>query len=84
MEQKTGAAATVSLIAAILSWIITFTGHPIWGMILGLVAIPAGLIGALMAASPRVGGGLLSVIGVVIGILGLGLAVLGLIGVILF
>jgi len=84
MEQKTGAAATVSLIAAILSWIITFTGHPIWGMILGLVAIPAGLIGALMAASPRVGGGLLSVIGIVIGILGLGLAVLGLIGVILF
>ncbi|PKN67090.1 MAG: hypothetical protein CVU57_03845 [Deltaproteobacteria bacterium HGW-Deltaproteobacteria-15] len=84
MEQNTGAAATVSLIAAILSWIITFTGHPIWGMILGLVAIPAGLIGALMAASPRVGGGLLSVIGIVIGILGLGLAVLGLIGVILF
>ena len=84
MEQKTGAAATVSLIAAILSWVVTFTGHPIWGMILGLVAIPAGLIGALMAASPRVGGGLLSVIGMVIGILGLGLAVLGLIGVILF
>jgi len=84
MEQKTGAAATVSLVSAILSWIITFTGHPIWGMILGLVAIPAGLIGALMAASPRVGGGLLSVIGIVIGILGLGLAVLGLIGVILF
>ncbi|MDD5203959.1 MAG: hypothetical protein PHS17_00985 [Desulfobacterales bacterium] len=84
MEQKTGAAATVSLVSAILSWIITFTGHPIWGMILGLVAIPAGLIGALMAASPRVGGGLLSVIGIVIGILGLGLAVLGLIGVIIF
>ena len=84
MEQNTGAAATVSLIAAILSWIITFTGHPIWGMILGLIAIAAGLIGALAAASPRVGGGLLSVIGVVIGILGLGLAVLGLIGVILF
>lgn len=84
MEQKTGAAATVSLVSAILSWIITLAGHPIWGMILGLVAIPAGLIGALMAASPRVGGGLLSVIGIVIGILGLGLAVLGLIGVIIF
>jgi len=84
MEQKTGTAATISLIAAIVSWIVTFSGNPIWGMVLGLVSIPAGVIGVLMAASPRVGGGLLSVIGIVVGILGLGLAVLGLIGVILF
>jgi hypothetical protein len=84
MAQNTGAAATVSLIAAILSWIITFTGHPIWGMVLGLISIPAGIIGLLMAASPRVSGGVLSIIGIVLGVLALGLAVLGLIGVILF
>jgi hypothetical protein len=84
MTQKTGVAATISLIAAILSWIITFTGHPIWGMVLGLISIPAGIMGFLMAASPRVSGGVLSIIGIVLGILGLGIAVLGLIGVIIF
>jgi hypothetical protein len=84
MAQKTATAATVSLIAAILSWIITFTGHPIWGMLLGLISVPAGIIGILMAASPRVSGGVLSIIGIILGILGLGLAVLGLVGVIIF
>jgi hypothetical protein len=38
----------------------------------------------MMAASPRVSGGVLSIIGIILGLLGLGLAVLGLIGVILF
>jgi hypothetical protein len=84
MGQNTGAAATISLIAAILSWVLTFSGRPIWGMVLGLISIPAGVIGLLMAASPRVSGGLLSIIAIVLGVLGLGLAVLGLIGVILF
>jgi hypothetical protein len=84
MEQKTGIAATISLITAILSWIVTFTGHPIWGMLLGLVSIVPGIVGFVMAASPRVSGGILSIIAIVFGILGLGLAVLGLIGVIIF
>lgn len=84
MDQKTGFATTIAIVAAILSWIVTFTGHPIWGMVLGIVSIPLGIIGFIMAASPRVSGGILSIIAIVLAILGLGLAVLGMIGVILF
>jgi hypothetical protein len=84
MDQRTGIAATIAIICAILSWIVTFTGSPIWGMILGIISIPVGIIGLVMAASPRVSGGILSIVAIVMGVIGLGLAVLVLIGVILF
>jgi hypothetical protein len=81
-NQKTGIAAGVAIIAAILSIIVTFAVHPGWGLVLAVIAVLAGVLGFLMAASPRVGGGILSILSIVLGVFDIGLAVLGIVGVI--
>lgn len=83
-DQKTGIVATVAIIAAIGSLLLTFTGSPIWGMIVALVAIVAGIVGVVISVSPKVGGGLLSVVSIILGVLDVGIAILGIIGVIIF
>lgn len=47
-------------------------------------AVLLGISGFIMAASPRVGGGVLSSIALILGVLAVGIAVLGLIGIIIF
>lgn len=84
MEQKTGTLASLSILAAVVSYILTFTGNPIWALLMAIIAIPLGLGGFARAASPRVGGGILSIFAIVLGVLAIGVAVLGLVGVILF
>jgi hypothetical protein len=84
IEQKTGTAATIAIVASIASVILTFTTHPGWGLIVALMAVFSGVIGFVMAASPRVSGGILSIVSIVLGVFGLGLAILGIVGVILF
>lgn len=83
-SQRRGAAATVAILAAVAGYVAVFTGHPFVGLLLELVAIVAGLIGLALSASPRIGGGLISVIAVVLGLAGVGASVLGMIGVIVF
>jgi hypothetical protein len=53
-DQRTGIAATISLIAAIASFIITCAGHAIWGLVLAIIAVSAGITGLVIAASPRI------------------------------
>jgi hypothetical protein len=84
MEQRTGAMAIGAIIAAVVSFFFTFTGHPFWGLISAIISVPLGFIGVMMAASPRVGGGMLSIAAIIIGVLAMGVAVLGFIGVVLF
>lgn len=84
MEQKAGTAATLSIFAAVGSYLLSFSGHPGWGLIAALVAVPMGFFGLVRAASPRVGGGIMSIIALVLGVIAIGVAVLVLIGVILF
>jgi hypothetical protein len=84
MEQKAGTAATLSIFAALGSFILSFSGHPGWGLIAALAAFPLGFFGLLRAASPRVGGGIMSIIALVLGLLAIGVAILVLIGVIIF
>ena len=83
-EQKTGTLAVGAIIAAVLSFVLTFAGHPVFGLFSALISIPLGIIGLMMAASPRVGGGLLSIAAIVIGVIAMGVAVLGGIGAIIF
>jgi len=83
VEQKAGTSATLSIIAAVGSFIVTFTGHPFFGLLLGIAAIPLGAIGMAIAASPKIGGGLMSVIAIVVGLIAIGVAVLGMIGAII-
>lgn len=83
-EQKTGTLAVGTIIAAVLSFVLTFAGHPVWGLFSAIISIPLGIIGMMTAASPRVGGGLLSIAAIIIGVVAIGVAVLGSIGVIIF
>jgi hypothetical protein len=82
--EKTGTFATIAIIAAVGSIVLTFIGSPVIGLLAAFAALPLGIIGLVRAASPKVGGGILSILAIVLGILGLGIAVLGIVGVILF
>ena len=83
-EQKAGTSAIAAIVAAVGSFLVTFTGHPVWGFIVAVIAIPLGIVGLAMAASPRIGGGLLSAASIVLAVIAIGVAVLGMIGVIIF
>lgn len=83
-EQKAGTMATAAIIAAVLSFILTFAGHVVWGFISAIVAIPLGIFGLFMAASPRVGGGLMSIAAIILGVIAVGVAIVGGVGAILF
>jgi hypothetical protein len=83
-SQKTGAAAAIAIIAAIAGFVITVIGHPVGGFVVELLAIGAGVVGLLMAASPRVSGGVLSIVSIILGVFGLGFAVLGMLGKVVF
>lgn len=79
-RQQTGAAATVAIIAAIVGWIVLFAARPGWSFLLNILAVIAGIIGLIMAASPRVSGGIASIIGIVLGAVGIILAIFGMAG----
>ena len=74
-EQKTGTLATLAIIAAVLSFFLSFTGNVLWGGFSALISIPLGLAGVFMAASPRVGGGLMSIAAVILGVFAIGVAI---------
>ncbi|MFW6324871.1 MAG: hypothetical protein ACOC0U_07390, partial [Desulfovibrionales bacterium] len=63
---------------------LTFTGSPVLGLLISLVAIGAGTIGLIISVSPKIGGGLFSLLSILLGGLDLILSILGIIGVILF
>ncbi len=82
--QQAGTAATIAVIAAAAGFIVTFAGHPFWGLFVQVLAIVSGVFGVLMSASPKVGGGLASVVAIVLGLIGVGVATLGMVGAIIF
>jgi hypothetical protein len=84
MEQRTGTAATLAIIAAIGGFVLVFAGNPGWALLVQIIAGILGAVGLIMAASPRVSGGILSIAAIVIAIFGLGVAVLALIGALVF
>lgn len=80
MDQRTAVPAILAILLALGGFLATFSGHPAWGLILEILAIPLGVTGAVMAISPWVGGGLLSMISVVLAVIGALLSLLMLIG----
>jgi len=83
-RQKMGTAAVLGIVAAVLSWVMTFAGRPFWGVALGLLGCGLGAVGLVVAASPRVRGGIVSILAIVLAGLGALVGVLGVVGVILF
>ena len=66
-DPKFSVPAIIGIIAAVGSF---FTGAFL-GMILAIVAIIAGLIGVVLALSPRVRGGMISLVSIVAGLIGI-------------
>lgn len=79
MNQKTGTFATLAIIAAIASYFLTFSGHKLFGILAAVISIPLGIGGFVMAASPRVSGGIISIIAILAGVFAIGLAVIAMI-----
>ncbi|MGH7823992.1 MAG: hypothetical protein ACREQ7_02260 [Candidatus Binatia bacterium] len=84
IDQKTGTAAGLAIIAAIAGIVLIFIGNPGWGLLVELIAAFLGAVGFFMAASPRVSGGMLSIAAIVIAVFGLGMSILGLLGSLVF
>jgi len=82
--QKTGTLAIAAIIAAVGSYLFTFSGHPLLGLVAAVLSIPLGIFGFVAAISPRTGGGILSTFAIVLGAIAVIVAVLGIIGVIIF
>jgi hypothetical protein len=78
--QQTSAAATIAIVAAIIGWIVLFAAYPGWSFLLNIIAVVAGIFGLVLAASPRVSGGIASIIGIVLGAVGIILAIFGMAG----
>jgi len=84
MKQRTGAAATLAIICAVLGFVFLWSGQPFKALFLYALAIVAGGTGFTMAASPRVGGGALSLGAIGLSVVGVILAILVWIGLVLF
>jgi hypothetical protein len=79
MNEKTGIMAIIAILAAIVSYFFTFNGHTVYGIFAALIAIPFGIGGFVMAASPRVSGGIISIISILLGVFAIGVAVVAMI-----
>lgn len=84
VEQRTGSAAILALIAALGGVVLIFAGNAGWGLLLAVIAAVLGVIGFFMSASPRLSGGVLSIVAIVLAVFGIGLSVLAVIGSTLF
>jgi hypothetical protein len=80
MDQRTGIAATLAIVAAIGSYIASCTGNWGLGLFAAIVAVPLGVVGLLMSASPRVTGGIMSIAAIVLAVIGVVLALLVMLG----
>lgn len=83
-KQKVGGAAGAAVVLSVGSLLLTCTGHPFWSVIAAALSLPAGVIGFLMAASPRVRGGILSLASIALGAIALIIAILAAAGAIVF
>jgi hypothetical protein len=73
------AASVVAILSAIISFVMSARGSEIIALVLAIVAIGAGLLGGLRALSPRVRGGILSIMAVVLGAIAIVVAAVALI-----
>jgi hypothetical protein len=68
MDARRSTPAILAIIAAVIS---LFFAGAIWGFLLAIGAILLGIVGFLMAASPRVSGGIMSIIAIGMGVIGI-------------
>jgi hypothetical protein len=67
-DQQTGSTTMMALVAAILGVVLVIAGNPGWALLLEGSAAVLGAVGFFMAASPRMSGGALSILAIVIAV----------------
>src|SRR5882762_3816932 len=72
--QRMGTGAILAVIASLGSMFLWCSGRPVIGLVLAIVAIPLGLFGFVRAASPEVSGGIASILSIIVGVVGVGVA----------
>lgn len=77
--QARSAASIVAILAAIGSFVLSANGREFLALFAAIVAIGAGLLGGMRALSPRVSGGILSILAVVLGAIAIIVALIALI-----
>ena len=77
--QVRSTASIVAILAAIGSFILSSQGREFLALFAAVVAIGAGLLGGLRALSPRVSGGILSILAVGLGVVAIVVALIALI-----
>jgi len=74
--QRMGTSAILAVIASLGSMFLSCSGRPLWGLILAVLSIPFGLLGFLRAASPEIKGGFASIISILVGVVGIAVALI--------
>ena len=77
--QKMGLGAILSGLFAAGSILTSCSGRTLLGLILAVLAIPIGFLGAFRATSPHISGGALSIASIVMGVIGIVVAVVAMI-----
>jgi hypothetical protein len=72
--QRMGTGAIMAVVASLGSMFLSCSGHAMWGLVLAILSIPLGLFGFVRAASPEVSGGFASLISIIVGIVGIAVA----------
>ncbi len=65
------AASILAIVCALGSFFLTARHHGVLAFLAALVAVGAGLLGGFKALSPRVSGGILSILAVLLGVIAL-------------
>ena len=74
--QRKAVPAIAAILLALGGYVLICSGRGIWGLLAEVVAVPLGIVGMVMAASPRVTGGMLSIVAIVLGAIGVILGLL--------
>jgi hypothetical protein len=74
--QRMGTSALLAVLASLGSMFLSCSGRPMWGLILAILSIPFGLVGFIRAASPEIKGGFASIISILVGVVGVAVALI--------
>src|SRR3982750_3445856 len=72
--------SVIAIVCAIASFVLSARAREMLALLCAVIAIGGGLLGGLRALSPRVSGGLISTLAVVLGVIGIVVAVIALFG----
>jgi len=74
--QRMGTSAILAVIASLGSMFLSCSGRPGWGLTLAALSIPFGLFGFIRAASPEIKGGIASIFSILVGVVGIVVALI--------